>query len=751
MFFDEGHREPAKYWRTVIRQFDCKKVLFTATPYRNDKTIFDVDPNFVFEYFTAEAIKYKSIVKPRFKEIDTKFFENDELLSEFISDQTKENNHKVLVRMKDSERIKRVVNILNSVERCAAGFHSNFSIESNLFDKGEKIYDVKNEYQIFIHDEMFIEGLDFPELDTLILVDLFNNTKNYIQQIGRILRSFNGKKQAIVCLTSQQAVFWKRQWELYLKYDSKNKDGIEYIDNLFKDKLDVKSIATINEEDIRIPKRSYIYVSDISYYNDIKKKIEDNISNRTDLEEWPIFENDSFWIIYYIKKISSQYLMHSYYENESLEFTCLYEIRFKDKYYLFYQDSSGFHIPIDEESLDKLPEKVFHKFLGAESDIRNFKTRTTLVRKNGVNNRDMKGFQLGSVPQTLNDRLSYLTSVTAKSGKSKSYLSPMNSRISEAEFTTYKEYRWWCQENVYKIEADTYENPYFRRFSYEVEPLKQLPSSICIMLDVTIKDTESEAVEEIDSFYAEIDKSSGSFIIDVIGAKCTFSIEGMGSRSISIKCEDAKKYIAFQEDDKISLLEYINNGNFTLFYTDKQTAYSDGRYYITNVQTRYSQAESWEMWRNIEALSAMGACKDEKTKGLNDPKDYYNWPEKSVFRVICDEINNNYNEEFDYLICDDMQSEIADFIGISTKKRKIYFIHCKYKKSLLSASAFEDVLGQASKNSHYLFMTSAEELPYLDRREEKWKKNWQSSGIIKSRLVKSPKGKTMLEYNYYWQ
>ena len=85
---------------------------------------------------------------------------------------------------------------------------------------------------------MFIEGLDFPELGTLILVDLFNNTKNYIQQIGRILRYFNGKKQAIVCLPSQQAVFWKRQWELYLKYDSKNKDGIEYIDNLFKDKLD---------------------------------------------------------------------------------------------------------------------------------------------------------------------------------------------------------------------------------------------------------------------------------------------------------------------------------------------------------------------------------------------------------------------------------------------------------------------------------------------------------------------------------
>ena len=747
LFFDEGHREPAKYWRTVIRQFECKKILFTATPYRNDKTAFDFDRHFVYQYFTADAIEDKNIVEPEFKEIDAKFFENDELLAKFISDQIKNNNHKVLVRIKDSERIKRVVNILNSVERCAVGFHSNFSRESNLFDKGEKIYAIKNDYRIFIHDEMFIEGLDFPELNTLVLVDLFNNTKNYIQQIGRILRDFTGKKQAIVCLPSQQAEFWKEQWELYLKFDSDdNKKEIKYVDNIFKDELNIHSITTINEEDIRIPKRSYIYVSDTSYYGDIKQKIKDKISSRTDLVEWPTSEDDSFWIIYYIKKISSQYLMHSYYENESLEFTCLYEIKYKNKYYLFYQDSSGFYIPIEEESLDKLPEKVFHKFLGVDADIRNFKTRTTLPRKNGVNNRDMKGFRLGKVPGTLTDRLSYLTSLTAKKGKKQSYISPMNSCISEREFTTYKEYKQWCQENVNRIEAEADENPYFSRFSYEVEPLKQIPSSICVMLDVTIKDTKTEVAEEMGSFYAEIDKVSGSFTVDIIETRCTFSMEGVGSHSISIKCEDAENYVVIQEDGEISLLEYINNKNFTLFYTDKQIAYSDGRYYIANVQTRYPKADSWEMWKNIEALSAMGACKDEKTKGRNDTSDYYSWPERSVFRVICDEINKNYKEEIDYLICDDMQKEIADFIGISTIKRKIYFIHCKYNKRLLSASAFQDVLGQASKNSHYLFMTSAEQLPYIDDRKGKWEKNWNRNGITKSRLVKSPKDKTIDDF-----
>lgn len=103
------------------------------------------------------------------------------------------------------------------------------------------------------------------------------------------------------------------------------------------------------------------------------------------------------------------------------------------------------------------------------------------------------------------------------------------------------------------------------------------------MLDVTIKDIESKAVEEIDSFYAEIDKTSGNFVIEVIGNQCTFSLEGIGTHLISAKSVDAIKYVIRQEDDEISLIEYINNGNFTLFYTDRQIAYSDGRYYITNV------------------------------------------------------------------------------------------------------------------------------------------------------------------------
>ncbi|HHV13071.1 MAG TPA: DEAD/DEAH box helicase family protein [Clostridiales bacterium] len=36
VIFDEGHREYADVWKTVVDNFNCKKILFTATPYRND-------------------------------------------------------------------------------------------------------------------------------------------------------------------------------------------------------------------------------------------------------------------------------------------------------------------------------------------------------------------------------------------------------------------------------------------------------------------------------------------------------------------------------------------------------------------------------------------------------------------------------------------------------------------------------------------------------------------------------------------
>jgi superfamily II DNA or RNA helicase len=47
VFFDEGHREPAPQWARAARGFGVPTVLFSATLYRNDLKLFDVDEGFI--------------------------------------------------------------------------------------------------------------------------------------------------------------------------------------------------------------------------------------------------------------------------------------------------------------------------------------------------------------------------------------------------------------------------------------------------------------------------------------------------------------------------------------------------------------------------------------------------------------------------------------------------------------------------------------------------------------------------------
>lgn len=75
-----------------------------------------------------------------------------------------------------------------------------------------------------------------------------------------------------------------------------------------------------------------------------------------------------------------------------------------------------------------------------------------------------------------------------------------------------------------------------------------------------------------------------------------------------------------------------------------------------------------------------------------------------------------------------MGTEIADFIGISSKSKKIFYIHCKHNESDLSASSFQEVCGQANKNMRYISNTTQEDNKYFEDRKRKWKVKWPYHG-----------------------
>jgi sugar-specific transcriptional regulator TrmB len=82
------------------------------------------------------------------------------------------------------------------------------------------------------------------------------------------------------------------------------------------------------------------------------------------------------------------------------------------------------------------------------------------------------------------------------------------------------------------------------------------------------------------------------------------------------------------------------------------------------------------------------------------------WPDESVFYKTITNVIPTYFPHYDWLYCDDPNSEIADFIVADFDNRKIAFIHCKYGGgSILSVSKFHDLCSQASKNLVYLRTT----------------------------------------------
>jgi superfamily II DNA or RNA helicase len=56
ILFDEGHREPAPSWAKVIRSFAVPTVLFSATPFRGDLKVFDIDDCYIEFLSFSQAV-----------------------------------------------------------------------------------------------------------------------------------------------------------------------------------------------------------------------------------------------------------------------------------------------------------------------------------------------------------------------------------------------------------------------------------------------------------------------------------------------------------------------------------------------------------------------------------------------------------------------------------------------------------------------------------------------------------------------
>ena len=291
---------------------------------------------------------------------------------------------------------------------------------------------------------------------------------------------------------------------------------------------------------------------------------------------------------------------------------------------------------------------------------------------------------------------------------------------------------------------------------YEIERNNHdlIPSSVFIQ-SWTIKEIlekhETEIVYKYDNKTRNIDsKRVLSYIDKITSTPIILSQEGDlykdASQETTINIEENRITISNKKLDRVhihneaeqyteTLTQLINKlGLFNVYFTNASIVYTQNGLF-----KNHNLLDSKDLLlKTFEFVNGLGTVKCEKHRGDNF-QGLASWSEDSIFLLV----ENNFQNNFDYFICDDCEQEWADHIGISADK--ITFFVEKHNDSKTSASAFQDAIGQALKNLGYLTPTEAS----FNSKRIIWEGNHTTSNI--PRLRKHPEEQHMHDAINLWK
>lgn len=198
LLIDEAHHSPARTWNSIIESFPAaKKILFTATPFRNDRR--EIKGRFVYTYHIRDAVKdgifaqvknIKVVQKKHHISSDHAIAKRAEKI--FEGDRKRGYNHYLMVR---TDTIKRAKELKNIYDECTHLKLCPIHSELSFSDIRNKIRQLKqNEYQGIICVDMLGEGFDFPCLKIAAIHTPHKSLGVTLQFIGRCARTSGTKK-----------------------------------------------------------------------------------------------------------------------------------------------------------------------------------------------------------------------------------------------------------------------------------------------------------------------------------------------------------------------------------------------------------------------------------------------------------------------------------------------------------------------------------------------------------------------------
>jgi len=168
---DEGHYEPALMWSDAIRGIKAPRLIFTATPFRNDLKLFDVSFDHAYSYTFKQATEDLTIRKVEIHDRDkqespTKFVKDVlEFYAQQFGDQADaESSPRVIIRCDSQAEIRQIGVALNNAGRSYVLIHENFKDnDAETPHERRTVPDPNDEPAVFwIHQFKLLEGIDDP-------------------------------------------------------------------------------------------------------------------------------------------------------------------------------------------------------------------------------------------------------------------------------------------------------------------------------------------------------------------------------------------------------------------------------------------------------------------------------------------------------------------------------------------------------------------------------------------------------------
>lgn len=778
---DEGHREPAPRWAEAIRELDSQTILFTATPYRNDLQLFDVDPTHTYSFTFGEALEAHIVRDVTFIDgswplsgpnVATEF--SRQLITSVAATAKRLGLDgtalRVIVRCEDAEQIKSVVPILIARGCNAIGIHETFS-KSDGKPYVREVPDPSIEAaQFWVHQNKLIEGLDDSAFRLIAIFGRFTNARNLVQQVGRVIRNPKLKAGDMAFVLAHAKQGQKALWNRFIEYENYVQERLTQGDNEISalEHFLAARFATprfyflgdfrkhLNPEDVTDPRdvvrlRKSVLVRTAGngfHWKTLVRAIQHELFTGDAAPFGTAYQDQSTFLQLFQISEQSEIVSEAY-----LETRLGYLFARKVGDLIFFCDSEG-RIPeyLVSNTTAIAPESLQRLLPDKQSTIKEISLINGDFGNNAYLRRSLSTQSLELVPPTLSDYAQVCSTATgfvrSTNGAAKEtrrrYLSFTRGRLSErtTPIIEYDEFAKWLEEIEDQLQnkaltGDDSLERFARPYHYAgVEKPQHILFDIASeSIDSTAMPglTASTSVDDLwlvhgGRFQGEIEDRHFEATVKFNSQTGRFEIESDQLDTVTIDTPDGRRRI---------FTKYLNESQEFRILLATSVVYTQGRFFTPNLRPWRGGGSRINIEKIVVGCSGLQGITTEKG-------DLTGWPATSVFGAIIDKAKVFHDVGWvpEILVCNDVGApEIADFFGLSETTKKIVMIHAKKARegSKLSASAFHEICSQASR---YLgFFNPSDKQTKLS--EAKIKSIWNPDPQKykqRKRLVYSPAG-----------